>query len=170
MVKMKFSLDSDIAEIATNLGDVAQEFAGKTVLLTGAGGFLGRYFTDLFSYLNERVLTQPCNVFGYDNLITSNTGDAEFRDRTNVTLVKHDVIHPIVWNKPLHFIIHAAGIASPFYYRAYPLETLDVAIAGTRNMLQIATACHARMAFFSSSEIYGNPDPQHVPRCVPDRP
>jgi UDP-glucuronate decarboxylase len=61
------------------------------------------------------------------------------------------------------YVIHAAGIASPFYYRAYPLETLEVAITGTRNALELATRQHARFTFFSSSEIYGDPDPVHVP-------
>jgi UDP-glucuronate decarboxylase len=73
------------------------------------------------------------------------------------------VIKPIEWEGPVDYIIHAAGIASPFYYRAYPLETLEVAITGTRNMLDLATKHRARMAFFSSSEIYGDPDSRHVP-------
>jgi UDP-glucuronate decarboxylase len=56
-----------------------------------------------------------------------------------------------------------AGIASPYYYRAYPLETLDVAVLGTRRLLDIARRCGSRMVYFSSSEIYGDPDPRHVP-------
>jgi len=35
--------------------------------------------------------------------------------------------------------------------------------AGTRNALELATKQHARFTFFSSSEIYGDPDPIHVP-------
>ena len=35
-------LDSDIAEIADRLGEKADMLSGKTVLLTGARGFLGR--------------------------------------------------------------------------------------------------------------------------------
>jgi UDP-glucuronate decarboxylase len=61
------------------------------------------------------------------------------------------------------YIIHAAGIASPFHYRRYPLETLGVAIDGTRNLLELARTKRSRFAFFSSSEIYGDPDPAHVP-------
>ena len=33
---------------------------------------------------------------------------------------------------------HAAGIASPFYYRKYPLETIDVTIEGIKNCLNLA--------------------------------
>jgi UDP-glucuronate decarboxylase len=77
--------------------------------------------------------------------------------------VEHNIIEP--WNPGGRFdhIIHAAGIASPFYYRAHPLETLDVAISGTRNLLDLAREGQSHFVYFSSSEIYGDPDPAHVP-------
>ena len=40
---------------------------------------------------------------------------------------------------------------------------LDVAIAGTRNMLELSKASNARFIFFSSSEIYGDPETKNVP-------
>ena len=39
-----YFIDSDFDEIIKGLGTEAQKFAGKTVLLTGGRGFLGRYF------------------------------------------------------------------------------------------------------------------------------
>ena len=33
------------------------------------------------------------------------------------------------------FIIHAASIASPTYYRRYPIETMDANVIGLRNLL-----------------------------------
>ncbi|MDP6781797.1 MAG: nucleoside-diphosphate sugar epimerase, partial [Alphaproteobacteria bacterium] len=66
-----FYLDSDIAEIAGRLGAKADLLAGKTVLLTGARGFLGRYFIRVFAHLNENRLDKPCSVIALDNLITA---------------------------------------------------------------------------------------------------
>jgi len=156
-------LSSDIREIADALGDKAKMFAGKTVMLTGGRGFLGRYFTEVFVVLNERVLERPVRLVVLDNLITAGPEGAEADDRPNVTFIKHDVIEPLDWNDGLDIVVHAAGIASPFYYRAYPLQTLEVATTGTRNMLALAHRHGARFVFFSSSEIYGDPDPRHVP-------
>jgi len=160
---MKPYLESDIAEICTNLGENAASFSGKTVLLSGARGFLGRYFTEVFAYLNAHVLKEPCTVFGFDNMITGGDFGSVFPTYPHMTYEKRDIVQPIAWDGPVDFVIHAAGIASPFYYRAFPLETLDVAITGTRNLLQLATDRRARFTFFSSSEIYGDPEPGHVP-------
>lgn len=159
----EFLLQSDIAEICTRLGASSRDFAGRTVLLTGGRGFLGRYFMEVFAYLNQHVLETPCRLIALDNLITAGKEGADIPEIDNVTFVQHDVVTPFTWDEPIHYVIHAAGIASPYYYRAYPLETLEVAVRGTRNMLELADRNDARLVFFSSSEIYGDPDPAHVP-------
>jgi len=159
----EYLLPSDIDEIVARLSAAAQDFAGKTVLLTGARGFLGRYFMEIFAGLNEKVLDEPVRLVGLDNMITAGKSGADIPDFPNVEFVNHDVIQPFDWQGDLDYVIHAAGIASPYYYRAYPLETLEVAITGTRRMLELAEENDARFAFFSSSEIYGDPDPKHVP-------
>ena len=158
-----FLLSSDIDEIVDRLGDEANAFAGKTVLLTGGRGFLGRYFMEIFGALNNRVLKQPAILVAMDNMITAGKSGAQVPVLPNVEFIQHDVIKSFEWDRPLDYVIHAAGIASPYYYRAYPLETLEVAITGTRRMLELADKHDARLTFFSSSEIYGDPDAKNVP-------
>ena len=159
----KFLLKSDIDEICHRVADSAHAFAGKSILLTGSRGFLGRYFIEVFARLNEKILKQPVTLTAVDNLITSGQEGAAIPEVKNMRFVNHDVTKPFEWDGPLDYVIHAAGIASPYYYRAYPLETLEVAITGTRQMLELAESNLARFVFFSSSEIYGDPDPKHVP-------
>ena len=160
----EFLLDTDVDEIAKRLAEPAMDFAGKTVLMTGARGFLGRYFMAVFNRLNETTLAEkPVKIIALDNMITAGAAGDDVPDYPHIEFVKHDVIQPYKPKGKIHYIIHAAGIASPFYYRAYPLETLEVAITGTRNMLEVAEKNDARFTFFSSSEIYGDPDAAHVP-------
>ncbi len=156
-------LETDIREIVDRLGPAAESFSGKTILLTGGRGFLGRYFSAAFDRLNRSVLEKPAKLIILDNLITAGDAGLSMAGGEHVQLIRHDVIEPFEFDGPIDYVIHAAGIASPFYYRAYPLETLEVAITGTRNMLQLAEDKGARFTFFSSSEIYGDPDPKHVP-------
>lgn len=162
-------LMSDIDEIIDNLPrDFWEQFSGRRVLLTGGRGFLGRYFTSVFVRLNARFLepagVRPVELVVLDNLIASGkAGEEPLRER-NVAFINHDIIQPFTPERPVDFVLHAAGIASPFWYRKYPVETYRVATIGTHNVLELArknSGC--RVAFFSSSEIYGDPDPKHVP-------
>ena len=158
-----FLLKTDIQQIVDNLSDVSQKFSGKTILLTGGRGFLGRYFMEIFNQLNQKILKEKTKVIVLDNLITSGKEGAEIPIYENISFQNHDVIKKFNFDNKIDFIIHAAGIASPYYYRAFPLETLEVAIDGTKNMLELAERNSARLTFFSSSEIYGDPDPKNIP-------
>lgn len=149
-------LKSDIDEIVERLGADGRRFKGKTVLLAGGRGFLGRYFIEALSRLGARLIV-------VDNLITAGKAGARDDKRPGVTFLRRDVIQPFSVRGPVHYIMQAAGIASPYYYRAYPLETLEVAVTGTKNLLELARKKGSRILFFSSSEIYGDPDPKHVP-------
>lgn len=155
-------LAADIAEIAATLGDRARAFAGKRVLISGGRGFLGRYVIALFRHLNAQALDPPCRLVVLDNLITSGAMGAD-ETAEGYEFIRHDVIEPFADDGEIDYILHLAGIASPFYYQEYPLETLDVAVTGARNMLNLAREKQARFLFFSSSEIYGDPSPAHLP-------
>jgi len=156
-------LQTDIKEIAFGIESISDKFSGKTILLTGGRGFLGRYFIETFNFLNKNILDKPLNVIALDNLITSGEAGSEFPSYENVKFINHNVIYPFQTEEKLDYIVHAAGIASPYYYRAFPLETLEVAINGTRNMLELSKYHNSRFSFFSSSEIYGDPDSKNVP-------
>ena len=156
-------ITSDICHIVDQITYFSDNFSGKNIIITGARGFLGRYFIETFNLLNEKFLENPIKIIALDNLITSGKSGEEFPSYRNVEFIKHNVIKYFDSSEKVDFIIHAAGIASPFYYRAYPLETLEVAITGTKNMLQLAKEKNAKFTFFSSSEIYGDPDTKYVP-------
>lgn len=153
----------DIDEICTKLSVAAKAFSGKRILITGGRGFLGRYFGEVFLRLNKIMLNEPCTVIALDNLITSSNKSQEIPDDPNYCYIQHDVIKPFYPERPVDYILHAAGIASPAYYRKFPLETLEVATHGLRNSLDLARKYNAKLLFFSSSEIYGDPDPKEVP-------
>ncbi len=88
----------------------------------------------------------------------------------NLQLVQHDIVSPLPAKVgEFDFIIHAAGIASPTFYRRYPLETMDANISGLRHLLDAARRQTDAgrplqgFLFFSSSEIYGDPLPSEIP-------
>ena len=56
----------------------------KTILITGARGFLGRYFIETFNLLNEKYLVKPVKIIALDNLITSGKSGIDFPEYENV--------------------------------------------------------------------------------------
>jgi UDP-glucuronate decarboxylase len=58
---------------------------------------------------------------------------------------------------PVDEIYHLASLASPPKYKKYPMETLDVNVIGTRNMLELAVKWKCKFLLTSTSEVYGDP-------------
>lgn len=156
-------VQSDLAEISKGLKDELKLLEGSRILITGGAGFLGKYLVATLLYLNENFFKKPCRIISIDNHITSEGLGRDLVDK-NLINVNHDVIKPLNIKEDVDYIIHAAGIASPIYYMKYPLEAIDVAVNGTRHMLKLAKDKKIKsIIFFSSSEIYGDPDPREVP-------
>jgi UDP-glucuronate decarboxylase len=159
--------ESDIDRVIANLGREAERFAGKTILVAGGAGFLGRHFIGVFRRLNAGVLSKPCRIISVDNYITGEQTvlHGEHENDRNILDVWADISYPLPMREDLHYILHAAGVASPVYYMRYPMETIDSAVQGTKNLLELARKNKdlEGFLFFSSSEIYGDPDPKSVP-------
>lgn len=156
----------DLKTIVSGLAAEAPQLAGKTVLISGGAGFLGKYFLGVFDYLNKNVLPKPVRVISVDNFITGQQKDDNFEfDTTNILDVWGDVTYPLPVREDIDYIIHAAGLASPVFYMKYPLETIESAVTGVKNLLELARKNPKLQGFlfFSSSEIYGDPDPKAIP-------
>lgn len=160
----KTILDS-LKAVTEDIKKEAKELEGKTVLISGGAGFIGSYVVATIYLLNKFVLKNKCKVISLDSYITGSKKnfivdikDKEFR------FLHYDVRLPLNINEKIDYIIHAAGLASPFYYKKYPLETIESAIFGAKNLLELARIYKVKsFLFFSSSEIYGDPDSHHVP-------
>src|SRR3990167_10516456 len=158
----------DLNNIVERIKDEAKKLEGKTILISGGSGFIGSYLNAVLYLLNKKVLKNKCKVISLDNYITGSRKNFLFdiKDK-NFRFIHHDVRLPFVLNEQVDFIIHAAGLASPFYYKKYPLETIESAVLGAKNLLELSRITKPEsFLFFSSSEIYGDPDPEHVPTQI----
>ena len=156
-----FYLEDDISKIIEDTKSIKKYFIGKTILITGGNGFLGKYFTEIFKRFSQNS-KKKIKIIILDNFATSSKLN-NFQENKEIKFKKFDATKPLKLNNKIDIIIHAAGIASPYYYRKKPLETLDVSIMGTRNLLNLAKKNNSKFLFFSSSEIYGDPDTKNIP-------
>ena len=128
----------------------------KRILVTGGAGFLG-------SHLCERLVAQGHDVICLDNLFTSQKLNiARLLTQPNFEFIRHDVTQP-VWLE-VDEIYNLACPASPVHYQYNPIKTMKVSVLGAINMLGMARRCKAKILQASTSEVYGDPDPEHHPQ------
>jgi UDP-glucuronate decarboxylase len=155
----------DVAVLLDDLSAVMPRFAGTTVLITGAGGFLMSYLVETLLAWNASAKGEPCKVIALDNFKTGIPERiAHLEGEPGFRLIRHDIAQPLALEEKLDWIVHGASIASPMVYRLFPIETIDANVDGTRHMLNLARANAVQgMIVMSTSEIYGDPDPAFIP-------
>lgn len=164
-------VDADVKSVRSSAGSELKELAGSKILFTGGAGFLGYMFVHVLARAGDGDDLEPIELTIYDNF---SRGRKPWLDRLasrpNISLVEHDIVQPLPDDMPrFDYIVHAASIASPIFYRKFPIQTIDANVGGLRNLLDYAKLRGERgdsvrgMLFFSTSEIYGDPSPDAIP-------
>lgn len=159
--------------VTSDLEDINRRFTtknrlnGSSVIVTGAGGFLGYYISKYF--------VEYRNQLGLDQVVLLDPSSAnkdhwlgQYSEIENVHVLSSkvedfNIAELLGEQKQLH-IVHAASIASPTFYRQFPITTIDANIWGLRSLLEQCKNLNIKgFLFFSSSEIYGDPSPDSIP-------
>ena len=160
----------DLDYIRLNLETEFFEMSGKRLLIVGGAGFLGYYLIQSVLHWNSEA-NDPIKVTVFDNYMRGvPRWLTSLQQDSNLTLFRHDIRDPLPNDiGDFDYVIHAASIASPIYYRRYPIETMDANVNGLRTLLEYARAqdllgkALSGFLFYSTSEIYGDPQPENIP-------
>jgi UDP-glucuronate decarboxylase len=172
LVPLQELLRDDLETLCTDLQSEFGQMGGGRLLITGGGGFLGYYLVQAVLHWNDtRAAGARIPTVVYDNYARGVPEWLEsLRRHPDLELVRQDMIEPLPAGMGhFDYIVHAAGIASPKFYRAQPLKCIDANINGLRNLLDYAVAERTAgrpvkaFLFYSSSEIYGDPVADSIP-------
>jgi len=130
----------------------------NAIVITGGAGFLGRH-------LCAKLLEDENNyIICIDNLVTGKLNNInDFLNNPRFQFINHDITLNLSFDKfnidrsMIKEIYNLASIASPDKYKEKPIETIMVNFIGTKNMLELAKECNAKILLTSTSEVYGDP-------------
>tara|TARA_R110002110_G_scaffold128295_4_gene307915 strand:+ start:14078 stop:15100 length:1023 start_codon:yes stop_codon:yes gene_type:complete len=143
-------LEDDNSHIYKHLKGKIEALKNARVLVTGSDGFLGQTIISFLNFLNRTKFGEGEQI----GIIAVDYRDCDICGNIN-NFITEGVVD---------YIINCAGIASPKKYLKLPLKTLDVSYIGTKNILELAMLRNTKsVIMFSSSEVYGTPDPQNIP-------
>jgi UDP-glucose 4-epimerase len=145
---------------------MSEYFEGKSVLLTGAAGFVG-------SHLSDRLIRAGSRVLAVDNLAFSRPDWSDGKAPAGLTWKKLDIRNAeevraaFELAKP-DVVFHLAAVANPRTCKQDFPTAFDVNIVGTQNMFRFAPA-EARFLFMSSAAVYGPPEYLPIDEAHPRR-
>ena len=134
-----------------------KELNQKTILVTGATGLIGSCF--IHSLVNQMKAQQlSINIIAIirnEDKARRVLGDC----KDSVKYICADVTTALEIPETVDYIVHAASQTSSKAFIENPIETINTAISGTINVLQLAREKAAKkVVFLSTMEVYGSPD------------
>lgn len=133
-------------------------YHGQTILITGATGLLGSLLVKSFLLANEtlhlniKVLALVRNKQKAKELFTSFTTAC-------LEIIEVDLLKPIETEGDINFIIHTASPTASSFFINSPVDTIDISVNGTKNILDLAKQKKVKkLVYLSSMEMYGITD------------
>ncbi len=140
----------------TSRGGLLEKLEGKTLLLSGATGMVGKCLVDFIMRYNSSAEKRIKVIALSRNEERARERFGEYWGKDGFWYVSCDVNHPIMECGPVDAVIHAASNTHPLQYSADPIGTITSNVIGTKNLLDYAAEHEAkRFCFLSSVEIYG---------------
>lgn len=153
-------LKDDIADIIHRDIDFIK-LKDKTVLLTGATGFIGKYLLYTLLGLNDCYHYNIKIIAIVRSIEKAQQSFNYFGKRNDLKIIKQDVCDPMKIEDAVDYIIHGASIANPGAFADNPVGTIAGNTVGTYNLLNLAVEKKAkRFSFLSSALLYRQFEPE----------
>ncbi|MEN9917161.1 MAG: hypothetical protein RLY40_1093 [Pseudomonadota bacterium] len=141
-----------------------EKLSNKTILITGANGFLPAYMVETLCYLNDLKKYNIQILAFARNKEKTFARFKPYLNRKDLIFFFQDIALPVHLNLKLDYIIHAASQASPKYYGIDPVGTFSANVLGTYHLLELAKVSKVEnFLYFSSGEVYGEVTPDQIP-------
>ncbi len=132
-----------------NIEELYEKLNGKTVLVTGATGLIGRKLCVTLSQCGAKVMAAVRNL---------EKAQKCFDDTKNIEIVVSDITNLEIADRQIDYIVHAAANTSSKAFVQDPVGVAMTSIHGTERILELARRCNVeRIVYLSTMEVYGAP-------------
>ncbi|WP_007023601.1 NAD-dependent epimerase/dehydratase family protein [Saccharomonospora iraqiensis] len=126
---------------------------GEHVLVTGGHGFIGSHLVEALAAEGRRVTVLDPADPPPDLVVPAGAVRHVRGDVRDTTLVRKEI------TATTGLIVHFSSLVGVDQYLYDPLDVIDIAVGGTRAVLDAARDAGAKLLLASTSEVYGrNPD------------
>ena len=151
MYSEKILID-EIKELGSQNADVFSALENKSIFISGATGLIGN---TLIKTIVANAPSAKIIAFVRDE----NKAKKMFQNyEQNITFVKGDIREPVTFDGHVDYVIHAASETSSKAFVEAPVSIIEIALNGTKNMLDFARQKNVQgFVYLSSMEVYGTP-------------
>lgn len=134
---------------------IIEKLRGKRILITGATGLIGSNIIRLCTKVNDtpgapiQIIAQVRNLEKAQKLFGTNI---------NLKYVICDIVDDLQISSEVDYIIHCASQTSSRMFVEEPVETIEIAVQGTKSILEFAKRKNVKsIVYLSTMEVYGAP-------------
>lgn len=145
-------------EIIEQSSELLKKLHNRTLFVTGATGFIGSSFIKTLLFYNS---THNANVKLVALVRNRQKAERIFAQLSsnNLTLIIGSVEEIPDITQSIDHIVHGASVTSSFDFVEKPVDTINTALVGTKNILELAHSKQVKsMIYLSSMEVYGITD------------
>lgn len=129
--------------------------AGKTILITGATGLIGRSIIETLLKWNIAHQNRHIDIVA---IVRNKKKAIGYFGNTSIEYIEGDIRSVEFGDVCADYIIHGASQTSSKEFITHPVEVSSIALDGTKHILDYAAKIETKgFIYLSSMEIYGNP-------------
>lgn len=133
-----------------------ERFRGKTILITGGCGLIGRMLVRAFAAVNEQKNLEIRLILLVRDGERAKEMFASDMENTVIEFLVQDISEEIRYDGAIDFVIHGASITASREMIEHPLKVIEVNVEGTRRILDLAAEKKTEsVLYLSSMEAYG---------------
>lgn len=143
------------ATVIANANIEWNRFEGKTVLISGATGYVSQYIVHGLLKRNDLFGTNIKVIAYCRNKSKADIRFKSYYDRDDFEVLVGNILDKVQIGQKIDFIIHTASPAGLVKSNIDPVETFKVNVIGCDNLLMLAEEKGAEFLLLSSVDIYG---------------